>query len=463
MEHFDVVVIGAGTAGESIARNMAEAGRRVALVEDERVGGYCPYVACVPSKALLRAAHLRHSIRQAKAVGATSVELTLDADRYAYAAAVERRDEMAHHRDDSGAAKAVTESGAELIRGRGVVKGPGVVAVGDRELGWTDLVITTGSHAVVPDIGGLADVPTWTSEEALSSTQLPESLLILGAGAVGCEVAQVFARFGTTVTVADLVEDLVATEEPEVSAALADAFRADGITLALGRQATSAEPCDKGARVTFDDGSTVEAERVLVVVGRSPNTTGFGLAAVGVEPGDDGNLRTSPSGQIQGQDHVWAAGDVTGVGPYTHTANYQARVITANLLGGHARADYRALPRSVFTEPPVGATGVTTSQAGEDDREVTRVVVDLADTARAGLDDAPQGRLVLVADRRTRVLIGASAIGPSADAWISEASLAIRAEVPLGVWADVVHGFPTYPEAVGQAVRNLHDELGDGA
>jgi len=460
VETFDVVVLGAGSAGESIARNVAEGGRSVALVETNRVGGECPYVACEPSKALLAAAHLRHAIaHDAQRLGAMSVAPTLDDDRFAWAAAVQRRDEIAHHRNDEGAAAAVEASGVTLVRGWGVVTGPGVVSVSDTELGYTDLVLATGTAPQVPDLDGIDDVPIWTSDEALSATELPPSLLVLGSGAVGCELAQVFARFGCEVAISD-VEDLVLpAEDPEVRDVLGRALERDGIRLLCGRSPERAAASDAGATVTFDDGSTVDVARVLVAAGRRPNTSGLGLATIDVVPADDGTLDIGSDGRVVGHRHVWAAGDVTGVAPYTHTANYQARIITANLLGGSASADTRAIPRSVFTDPPVASVGVTADEV-DDDPDLVRVTVDLTDVARSGTDGLDEGKLVLIGDRTARVLRGAAAVGPAADQWISEAVLAVRAEIPLDVLADVVHGFPTYPEAYETAVRSLLDEIG---
>lgn len=460
MQTFDVVVLGAGSAGEAIAREVSEGGRSVALVEAGRVGGTCPYVACEPSKAMLVAAHLRHAIaHDGERLGATSVTPMLDADLLAWSAAVARRDEIAHQRDDTGAVEAVEESGVTLVRGRGVLTGPGTVSIDGDELRYEDLVIATGSAGDSPDIDGLDDVPTWTSEEALSASELPPSLLVLGSGAVGCELSQIFARFGCEVSISDVADLVLPPEENEVSDILGHALRHDGITLFCGRAPERVEPSETGALMTFDDGSSIDVARILLATGRSPNTAGLGLATIGIGPAEDGSLSTEPSGRVEGQDHVWAAGDVTGIAPYTHTANYQARIITANLLGGSATADYRAIPRSVFTDPPVASVGLTTARADHEGREVVRAVVDLTDTARSGTDGLEGGCLVMLADAKRHVLVGASIVGPAGDQWISEATLAIRAEVSLDVLADVVHGFPTYPEAYELGIRQLRDQL----
>jgi pyruvate/2-oxoglutarate dehydrogenase complex dihydrolipoamide dehydrogenase (E3) component len=453
METFDVVVLGAGSAGESIATTLATKGRSVALVEALRVGGECPYVACMPSKAMLRSAEARDQARRLTELAGASSAPPLDSEDEAFRAAVSRRDEVAEHREDDGAAGELEEAGVVLVRGHGRVSAPGVVTVDGRELAWSDLVVATGSSPVVPPVEGLDGVPTWTSDEALSAQERPASLLVLGGGAVGCELSQVHARFGTRVVLVDDGDQLLGREEPSISARLADVLRADGVDVRLGTGLERAEPSGAGARLTLTDGTTVEAERVLVATGRTPTTDGLGLDVLGIEPGDKGELLVDDRCRVEGQEHVWAAGDVTQKGPYTHTANYQARVVAANLLGEHRTADYRAIPRAVYTEPAVASVGMDAATAAEQGLDARTAVMDVGETARAATEGAGGGRLVLTAV--DGVLVGAAAIGPRADEWLAEATLAIRARVPLEVLADVVHAFPTFGEAYEPPVREL--------
>jgi dihydrolipoamide dehydrogenase len=461
MDTFDVVVLGAGSAGEAIAGGLAKAGRSVALVEALRVGGECPYVACMPSKAMLRSAQVRHEVRQVAELAGASAVPELDADDAAFAAAVARRNEIADHRDDDGAAQGATDAGVVLVRGHGRVTRAGVVEVDGRELGWTDLVVATGSHATPPPVEGLDDVPTWSSDQALSAQDRPASLLVVGGGAVGCELAQVHARFGVPVVLADPGEQLLGREETSIAELLAQVLRDDGVDVRLGAQAERAEACDTGARVHLSDGSVVEVERVLLATGRAPSTDGLGLDVLGVEPGDKGELRTDDHCRVEGQQHVWAAGDVTGVAPYTHTANYQAKVVLANLLGGDRRADYRAIPRVVYTDPAAASVGLDPETARAQGVDVISADMDLGQVARTSTEGSGGGRLVLTADRARGVLVGAAAIGPRADEWLAEATLAIRAEVPLIVLADVVHAFPTFGEAFEPPMQQLLDQLTD--
>jgi pyruvate/2-oxoglutarate dehydrogenase complex dihydrolipoamide dehydrogenase (E3) component len=459
METFDVVVLGAGSAGELAATTLAEAGRRVALVEDLRVGGECPYVACMPSKAMLRSAEARHAARRLDVVGGAGGAPVLDDDADAFRAAVRRRDELAEHRDDAEAAQAAGDAGVELVRGRGRVVRPGVLAVrgsgAERELGWTDLVVATGSTPTPPPVDGLDQVPTWTSDQALAAQERPASLLVVGGGAVGCELAQVHARFGVRTVLVDPGEQLLGREETSIAERLAQVLRDDGVDVRLGVEAVRAEPAGAGARVELSDGSTVEVERVLVATGRAPVTHDLGLDVLGIEPGQDGELVVDETCRVSGQQHVWAAGDVTGIAPYTHTANYQARVVTDNLLGRTRRADYRAVPRAVYTDPAVASVGLDAETARGQGVDAVTAVMDLGDVARTSTEGTAGGRLVLTADRARGVLVGAAAIGPRADEWLSEATLAVRAAVPLEVLVDVVHAFPTFGEAYEPPLRAL--------
>ena len=455
---FDVIILGAGTAGESIAKNVAQAGRTVALVEAGRVGGECPYVACMPSKSLLRSATVRHQATRSVALGATAGPVTMDDPAAGWARAVARRDEVAHHRDDADAATGVEGEGVTLLRGRGRVVSEGIVEVDGARYGFTDLVIGTGSRPVHPPIEGLGTVPTWTSDEALSSDERPASLLILGGGPIGCELAQVYARFGVEVTLVESAPRLVAKEEASVSAVLAAVLRDDGIDLRLGAEATRAEAVGGRARLHLADEAVLDGDRVLVVTGRTPNVDDLGLEFLGIEA-DPKGLATDASGRVPGHPHVWAAGDVTGAAPYTHAANYQARIITANLLGGSATMDTRAMPRAIYTDPPVASVGLDAAAAREQGVEAVTASIDLAETARSGSEGEARGRLVLTADAARGVLVGAAAVGPGCDEWIGEAVLAIRAEIPLSVLTDVVHPFPTFSEAYEPVLRDLAEQV----
>ena len=455
MESFDVVVLGAGSAGEWVATSLAREGRRVALVERLRVGGECPYVACMPSKALLRGAQARADVRRLVDLGGSTAVPALDEDDLAFGRAVVRRDDVAKHRDDQGAARAVAESGATLVRGPGRVSRPGVVVVEGRELGYTDLVVATGSRPARPDVPGLDRVPTWTSDEALSNPDRPATLLVMGGGAVGCELAQAYARFGTAVTLVEASDQLLGSEESRVAQLVGRALRRDGVDVRLGVEVHRAEAGRDRPRARLSDGGTVEADRVLVAVGRYPATDGLGLDALDIELGDHGELRTDERCRVRGQRHTWAAGDVTGAAPYTHTANYQARVVVDNILGRDRTADYRAIPRVVYIDPAVASVGMTEDQARAGGIDAVTATMDVGEVARASSDATRLGLLVLTADRAAGILVGAAAIGPRADEWLAEAVLGIRARVPLPVWADTVHAFPTFAESYEPPLREL--------
>lgn len=446
MDHVDVVVLGAGSAGEVVATSLAATGRAVAMVEQLRVGGECPYVACMPSKSLLHSAGaLRSDISRTQRIAA-------------YQQAVRRRDEVAKHRDDSSAARNIEASGVRLLRGHGRVTGPGVVTVGGHELGWTDLVIATGSVPVVPAIPGLDVIPTWTSDEALSSSTLPSSLVVLGGGAVGCELSQVFARFGVIVTLVESADRLLGKERPEIADLLAEALRADGIDVRLATTAQWVEPGpDGGARVILSDGTSTDCSRVLLAVGRRPAVSGLGLELLGVEPDDRGAIVVDDRCRVAGQDHVWAAGDVTALAPFTHTANYQARIVAANILGEVRRAHYGSIPRAVYTDPTVASVGDVGEGTG-----IESASFDLGELARTVSDSGPGGLLVMTADRGRGVVVGASAIGARADDWMAEAALAVRAQVPLAVLADTVHAFPSMGEAFEPVYRELAARCASG-
>ncbi len=438
MESFDVVVLGAGSGGERVAGLLADAGRRVAVVESGRVGGECPYTACIPSKALLRSATARHDATRLVALGAAGTAPALDHPEAAWQAAVRRRDRLTEHLDDSEAARGLQDKGITLLRGYGRVVKEGVVDVDHRQVAYTDLIIATGSSPVVPDIDGLAARDPWTSDDALTSHQRPASLLVLGGGAIGCELAQVYARFGVEVTVVESGDQLLGNEEPRIADALEDLLRSDGVDVRLRRSVTSF-----GDRAHLDDGSAVDAARVLMATGRQPRTGAVEALHLDLDLDDGGGIVVDD--RCRAADHVFAIGDVTGLAPYTHAANYQADVVADVLLGGDRRADLRAVPRCVYTDPPVASVG--TLEAAH------TACVDLGDVPRTSTDGGRPGLLVLASDGVA--LVGASAFGPAADEWLAEATLAVRARVPLDVLRDTIRPFPTVGEAYLPAVQDL--------
>jgi dihydrolipoamide dehydrogenase len=329
---------------------------------------------------------------------------------------------------------------------------------GSADLSCDELVIATGSRPNVPSVAGLEEVPTWTSDEALSSAELPAKMVVLGGGPVGCELAQVYATFGTEVTLVQSESHLLAPEEAFLGQILSGALVRLGVDVRLDAVARSARRSGSGGIVELSDGTAVQADRVLLATGRTPWLENLGIESLGLVPSDDG-LPVDETCRVLGTEHVWAAGDVTGVAPFTHAANYQARVLVTNLRGKAASADYRAIPRTVFTDPPVAAVGMTRNAAERAGIDVAVAAMDLTETARAAADGSGIGRLQLVADKARGVLIGAAAVGPHVDEWIGEAALAIRAGVHLELLADVVHSFPTYSEAYEPPLRDLAAKL----
>jgi len=463
MDTYDVVVLGGGSAGEIVATTVARGGKSVAVVEERLLGGECPYFACMPSKAMLHSAEVRHWIGRAHTVGAVSRPLSLDEGRLAYGAAAVRRHAIAARLDDSDRVRELRALGVALHRGRGRVVRAGVLEIDGRAIGWVDLVVSVGTVAAIPEIEGLERASMWTSEDFYTAPELPESALVLGGGPVGCEIAQVLARFGARVTIVQRAPRLIPAEEPAVAEILADVFRREGIDVRLSRKAVRAERRADTARLVLDDGTPLTAQKLIVAIGQAPRLNGLGLEALRIRPGRDGFLQVDDRCRVRGQEHVWAAGDITGIAGYTHTANYHGRIVAANLLGRETRANHRAIPRGVYTEPAVACVGLSSSQARELGYDAVSASMEVGHTARASATGLTSGRLILVGDRKRRTLLGAAAIGAHAEEWIGEAVLAIRAEIAIDVLTDVVHAFPTFSEAYEPPLRELAERMSASA
>ncbi len=478
---FDVVVLGGGSAAEELCSALLEGqhgGRRwrVAVVEQRLVGGACPFYACMPSKAMLRSAAVRSLVAGARSFGAVEADCPRDDPEGAYALAARRRDDVAEGRRDDGHAADLRSMGVEVVRGHGRVSGPGRVLVDSaggerRELAFGRLVVATGSLPALPPVEGLADVAFWTSDEALSRPERPGEIAVLGGGPVGCELAEIYARFGSRVLLIESSERLLAREEPELGEALAAHLERLGVVVRAPASLEGVRRRGEGALLVLEGGEELVTERLVVATGRRPAIDGLGLETLGVAPDEHtGALRVDEHCAVEGRDDLFAAGDVNGIAPFTHAAKYQARVIASNLLGERRQADHRVLPRCVYTDPPLFAVGMTRGEAEAEGLSLAVATSDLGQTARAdsegmmlaGPEGGPPllaagagGTLVLVADRRRRVIVGGGALGPRADEWMNEVALAIRAAVPLGLLVEAVHPFPTYAEALGAAYLDL--------
>lgn len=454
---YDVVVLGTGSGGEVVANALAAAGRTVAAVNEGLFGGECPYLACVPSKALLLAA------REHRTLGGDHAT--------AWAAAVGRRDEAAEHRDDSDMVEGFTSGGIEVVRGRGRLDGRAgddlVVAVtgpdgGQQRLRARAVVVGTGSQPVEPPVDGLADIPTWTSDQALSSDELPRRLAVLGGGAVGVELSQVYASFGVEVVLLEASPQLLSSTPPWAGELLADALRAAGADVRTGVRVSAARPDGDGLVLTVGD-DEVRADRLLLAGGRRPSSADIGLETVGVKPEDQGAVGVDARCRVLDADGspvagLFAVGDVTGIAPYTHTATYQGRVVAAHLLGHGRDADYSGVPSAVYTDPAVFSVGETADAARERGADVASEGLDLSDTGR-GFIEGRGGHVELVVDARDGRLLGATVVGPEADGWGGELALAVRARLDVRLLADHVHAFPTWGEAVQPLAERLRDRI----
>jgi dihydrolipoamide dehydrogenase len=428
------VCLGAGATGEAFVAAMrrADADAEITLIERNLVGGECTYFACMPSKTLLRSPELDAAAQRAPGMNGQAI----DAD-----AIFGWRDIVVDGLSDAGHLPWLEERGVELVRGEARVTGPGRLEVDGEELPWDTLVVATGSDPLVPpELERLDGV--WTNREATTASEVPESLAVVGGGAVGCELAQFYRRLGSRVTLIDVNPRIIPREHEEAAALLQAAFAEEGIEILLNARLERTEP---GFSLQFEDGRSLEAERLLVAIGRKPNVEGLGLEQLGVEVARKGVVVDE---RLRAAENVYAIGDVTGQALFTHVGKYQARVAAEAIAGRDVRADYRAIPRVLFTDPQIASVGSYEGVSAS--WEVNRV-------SRSSTYERPKrkGFLKVFADLERRVLVGAVAVGPEAGEWLGQLTLAIRAEVPLDVLYDVIQPFPTFSEAVHFAVREL--------
>ncbi len=451
-EHADVIVVGRGPGGEDVAGRLADAGLDVVGVDAELVGGECPYWGCVPSKMMIRAADL---LAEARRVPGMAGGADVRPDWAPVALRI--RSEATDSWDDAVAVERFEGKGGRFVRGWARLEGPGRVVVGDRVIeAGRAVVIGIGSRAWAPPVAGLAGTPYWTNREAIETEKVPRSLAVLGGGAIGVELAQVFRRFGSEVTVLEAAPHLVPPEEPEAGLLLAEVFGAEGIDVRTGTSVESVRHDGERFAVELSEGEPVVSERLLVAAGRRVDLATLNVASVGI----GGSARALPVDdrlRVVGTERMWAVGDVTGKGAFTHMSMYQADIVVNDILGREVvPADYRAVPRVTFTDPEIGSVGLSEGEARHRDLEVRVGRAEIPSSTRGWIHKAGnQGFIKLVEDAGRGVLVGATSVGPWGGEVLGLLTLAVYAEVPTDRLRHMIFAYPTFHRAVEAAVKDL--------
>lgn len=443
----DVIIIGLGTGGEDLALQLLDAGLEVVGIEPNLVGGECAYWACIPSKMMIRAGNLLQEAHRVNGV-AGRAEVTAD-----WAPVAKRiREQATGNWDDSVAVARFQDRGGLFVRGRGTLTGPRTVtANGESFTARRGIVIATGSKPVVPPIPGLSEVAYWTTHDAIQADPLPESLIILGGGAVGCELGQVLSRFGVDVTIVEGGERILSREEPEASEIVAAVLEKEGATLITGAMVEKVSGQGHEIEVVTADGAHHFAEKLLVATGRSVDLSELGLEAAAL---DSSSRFIAIDDRCRAAEGIWAMGDVTGKAMFTHTAVYQSAIVAADILNKEPLgADYETLPRVTFTDPEVGSVGLTEATARERGIDVDVVVKSLPVSFRGWLHGpGNDGVIKLIIDRTERVLVGATSVGPHGGEVLGLLSVAMHERVPLERLRHMIYPYPTFHGAIGEAI-----------
>tara|TARA_Y100001970_G_scaffold136849_1_gene168366 strand:- start:6944 stop:8329 length:1386 start_codon:yes stop_codon:yes gene_type:complete len=458
IEKFEVIVIGGGSAGKWVAENVAYGGKTALMIESRMVGGECPYFACMPAKAMLHSAEIRHNASKYQQFGHASKEPIFDNEIEGYAAAVAIRHRVAEHLDDTETAERFLKSGAKLIRGKGLIQKDGIVEVNQQQFAYDDLVLATGTEFNIPPINGLDKIDFWTSDDFYTSQDLPKSLTIIGGGPVGLEIAQIAHRFGAEVHVLEVAANIMPAEDHEIALELQDLLISEGINIHPNIQIADIVQKDN-VEVKLQDGQLISSEKLLIAAGKRNNLNNININNLELSVDPFKPLPVDKYLKVIGTKNVWAGGDITGIAPYTHTANYHGRIITSNLLGQQIATDHSAVPRGLFTDPEVASVGISEEKAQSLGLNYAAASHPFGDTARGFATRKGSGRLKLIADVEKNILLGASVVGPNAGEIIGEAVLAMQAKISITEFAKAIHPFPTYTEAYEPPLRELATKI----